>query len=79
MHPSSSVAGQISAEDRQRLAFQVSTNLKYHLSEGTVIEATPALETPLAMKKMSSVVPWRTLVCHGDAQLKLKERPVWNE
>ena len=28
MHPMSSVAGQISAEDRQRLAFQVSTNLK---------------------------------------------------
>lgn len=57
MHPLSSVAGQISAEDRQRLAFQVSTNLKYHLSEGTVIEATPALETLLANSDVDLSLP----------------------
>lgn len=57
VHPSSSVAGQISAEDRQRLAFQVSTNLKYHLSEGTVIEATPALETLLANSAVDLSLP----------------------
>jgi hypothetical protein len=57
MHPRSSVAGQISAEDRQRLAFQVSTNLKYHLSEGTVIEATAALETLLANSDVDLSLP----------------------
>lgn len=56
-YPRSSVAGQISAEDRQRLAFQVSTNLKYHLSEGTVIEATPALETLLANSDVDLSLP----------------------
>jgi hypothetical protein len=56
-HPRSSVAGQISAEDRQRLAFQVSTNLKYHLSEGTVIEATAALETLLANSDVDLSLP----------------------
>jgi hypothetical protein len=57
MHPMSSVAGQLSAEGRQRLAFQVSTNLKYHLSEGTVIEATPALETLLANSDVDLSLP----------------------
>lgn len=57
MHPVSSVAGQISAADRQRLAFQVSTNLKYHLSEGTVIEATPTLETLLANSDVDLSLP----------------------
>jgi hypothetical protein len=57
MHPRSSIAGQISAEDRQRLAFQVSSNLKYHLSEGTVIEATAALETLLANSDVDLSLP----------------------
>lgn len=57
VHPSSSAAGQISADDRQRLAFQVSTNLKYHLSEGTVIEATPTLETLLANSDVDLSLP----------------------
>jgi hypothetical protein len=57
MHPRSSIAGRISAEDRQRLAFQVSTNLKYHLSEGTVIEATPSLETLLANSDVDLSLP----------------------
>ena len=47
MHLLSPAAGQLIAEDRQRLAIEVSTNLKYYLSQGTVIEATPALETLL--------------------------------
>jgi len=57
MHPRSSIAGQISAEDCQRLAFQVSTNLKYHLSDGTVIEATSALETLLANSDVDLSLP----------------------
>lgn len=57
MHPRSSIAGQIGAEDCQRLAFQVSTNLKYHLSAGTVIEATPALETLLANSDVDLSLP----------------------
>lgn len=57
MHPRSSIAGQIGTQDRQRLAFQVSTNLKYHLSEGTVIEATSALETLLANSDVDLSLP----------------------
>lgn len=57
LHPGSPVAGRFSAEDRQRLAFQVSTNLKYHLSDGTVIEATPALETLLAHSDVDLSLP----------------------
>lgn len=55
--PSFSVAGQISDGDRQRLAFEVSTNLKYHLSDGTVIEATAALETLLANSDVDLSLP----------------------
>jgi hypothetical protein len=56
-HPLSPVVGQTTAEDRQRFAFQVSTNLKYHLSEGTVIEATAALETLLANSDVDLSLP----------------------
>ena len=56
-HPRSSLAGQMSDDERQRLAFQISTNLKYHLSEGTVIEATPALETLLANSDVDLSLP----------------------
>lgn len=55
--PSFSVAGQISHHDRQRLAFEVSTNLKYCLREGTVIEATTALETLLANSDVDLSLP----------------------
>jgi len=54
---SSSLVAGISDEDCQRLAFQVSTNLKYHLSEGTVIEATPALETLLVNSDVDLSLP----------------------
>lgn len=57
IHPLSAVAGQIDAEDCQRLAFQASTNLKYHLSEGTVIDATAALETLLANSDVDLSLP----------------------
>jgi hypothetical protein len=55
--PTFAVTGQISEGDRQRLAFQISTNLKYHLSDGTVIEATPALETLLANSDVDLSLP----------------------
>jgi hypothetical protein len=54
---SSSLVAGIRDEDCQRLAFQVSTNLKYDLSEGTVIEATPALETLLANSDVDLGLP----------------------
>lgn len=57
MHPMSAVSGQLNAADRQRLAFQASTNLKYHLSEGTVVEATPALEMLLANSDVDLGLP----------------------
>lgn len=44
MHPRSSIAGQINAEDHQRLAFQVSLNLKYHLSKGQSSRPRPRLK-----------------------------------
>ncbi|WP_305825425.1 hypothetical protein [Massilia brevitalea] len=47
MASSSTIFGQLDAEERLRLAFAVSMNLKYHLGQGTVIEGTPALETLL--------------------------------
>ncbi|KQX96856.1 hypothetical protein ASD28_17345 [Massilia sp. Root133] len=54
---SSSLVARISDEDCLRLAFQVSTNLKYHLSEGTVVEATAALETLLANSDVDLSLP----------------------
>lgn len=45
------------ADDRQRLAVEISTNLKYHLSKGTVIEATPALETLLTNSDVDLNLP----------------------
>lgn len=57
MHPRSSVVGRMSLDERRLLAFQTSTNLKYHLSGGTVIEATPALETLLANSDVDLNLP----------------------
>lgn len=56
-HPLSPVAGQLISEDCQRLAVEISTNLKYHLNKGTVIEATPALETLLAHSDVDLGMP----------------------
>jgi hypothetical protein len=78
MHPRSSVAGQISAEDRQRLAFQISTNLKYHLSEGTVIAATTALETLLANSDVDLSLPMSMVAPPYRAQyLRFGEVAMW--
>ncbi|WP_313706538.1 hypothetical protein [Massilia sp.] len=83
MHPLSPAAGQLIAEDRQRLAIEVSTNLKYHLSQGTVIEATPALETLLTNSDvdlslpMSMVAPpYRAQYLHfGDVAMRYLKVP----
>jgi hypothetical protein len=55
--PLSPESSKLIAEDRRRLAVEVSTNLKYHLSQGTVIEATPALETLLANSDVDLSLP----------------------
>lgn len=57
MSSSPTVFGEMNAGDRQRLAFEVSMNLKYHLSQGTVIEATAALETLLANSDVDLSLP----------------------
>jgi hypothetical protein len=58
--PMPPVSGDMSrkvADDRQRLAVEISTNLKYHLNKGTVIEATPALETLLTNSDVDLNLP----------------------
>ena len=62
MSSSPTVFGQLSAFDHQRLAFAASMNLKYHLSKGTVIEATPALETLLANSDVDLSLPMSMIV-----------------
>jgi hypothetical protein len=60
MHPLSQVPeDEIEAvtAHRQLLAIEVSSNLKYHLAKGTVIEATPALETLLTNSDMDLSLP----------------------
>lgn len=43
--------------NRENLAVEISVNLKYQLSKGTIIEATPALETLLAHSDVDLNVP----------------------
>lgn len=43
--------------NRRMLAVEVSANLKYHLNKGTVIEATPALETLLTNSDVDLDLP----------------------
>ncbi|WP_305824612.1 hypothetical protein [Massilia brevitalea] len=62
MFSSPTVFGQLSARDHQRLAFAASMNLKYHLSQGTVIESTPALETLLANSDVDLSLPMSMVV-----------------
>lgn len=57
MSCSPTVFGQMSAGDRQRLAFEVSMNLKYYLSQGIVIETTAALETLLTNSDVDLSLP----------------------
>jgi len=58
--PQPLVVGDISrkiADDRHKLAVEISTNLKYHLNKGTVIETTPALETLLTNSDVDLNLP----------------------
>jgi len=55
--PLSGVRAGMLAEDLQRLAVEISVNLKYHLQKGTVIEATPALETLLTNSDVDLSLP----------------------
>lgn len=55
--PLSGAMAEMLAEDLQRLAVEISVNLKYHLQKGTVIEATPALETLLTHSDVDLSLP----------------------
>lgn len=53
---SASTAAPVQA-NRENLAVEISVNLKYQLSKGTIIDATPALETLLAHSDVDLSVP----------------------
>lgn len=55
--PLSGAMAEMVAEDLQRLAVEISVNLKYHFQKGTVIEATPALETLLTNSDVDLSLP----------------------
>lgn len=55
--PLSGAVAEMLAEDLQRLAVEFSVNLKNHLQKGTVIEATPALETLLTHSDVDLSLP----------------------
>jgi hypothetical protein len=60
MHPMSLVPRQKTekvAANRRMLTVEISTNLKYYLNKGTVIEATAALETLLTNSDMDTNLP----------------------
>lgn len=68
MHPCSPAEGRLIAQDCERLAVEASTNLKYHLSQGTVIEATPALESLLTNSDVDLALPMSLVVPPFSAQ-----------
>jgi hypothetical protein len=55
--PVSEEVAQVVADDQRRLAVEISTNLKYHLNQGTVIETTAALETLLTNSDVDLSLP----------------------
>lgn len=55
--PLSGAMAEMIGEDLQRLAVEISVNLKYHLQKGMVIEATPALETLLTKSDVDLSLP----------------------
>jgi hypothetical protein len=58
MHPLEFVQEELLPQvkaNRRMLAVEVSANLRYHLCQGTVIEATPALETLLTNSDVDSL------------------------
>ena len=67
-HPLSGAMAEMLAEDLQRLAVEISVNLKYHLQKGTVIEATPALETLLTNSDVDLSLPMSMVALPYPAQ-----------
>ena|GEM_PF-1502312 len=59
---------QVVADDQRRLAVEISTNLKYHLNRGMVIEATAALETLLTNSDVDLSLPMSMVVPPYQAQ-----------
>jgi hypothetical protein len=55
--PESGETDQVVADDQRRLAVEISTNLKYHLNQGMVIETTSALETLLTNSDVDISLP----------------------
>ena len=55
--PESAEVAQVVADDQRRLAVEISTNLKYHLNQGMVIETTAALETLLTNSDVDLSLP----------------------
>jgi hypothetical protein len=55
--PESGEMAQVVADDQRRLAVEISTNLKYHLNQGMVIETTAALETLLTNSDVDLSLP----------------------
>jgi hypothetical protein len=66
--PLSGAMAEMLAEDLQRLAVEISVNLKYHLQKGTVIEATPALETLLTNSDVDLSLPMSMVALPYPAQ-----------
>jgi hypothetical protein len=57
LSPVSGEMAQAVADDQRRLAVEISTNLKYHLNQGMVIETTAALETLLTNSDVDLSLP----------------------
>jgi hypothetical protein len=55
--PESGEMARVVADDQRRLAVEISTNLKYHLNQGMVIETTAALETLLTNSDVDLSLP----------------------
>ncbi len=71
VQPSSPVSGEMAqavADDQRRLAVDISTNLKYHLNQGMVIETTAALETLLTNSDVDLGLPMSMVVPPYQAQ-----------
>jgi hypothetical protein len=57
LSPESAEMAQVVADDQRRLAVEISTNLKYHLNQGMMIETTAALETLLTNSDVDLSLP----------------------
>jgi hypothetical protein len=55
--PAAGEMAQVVVDDQRRLAVEISTNLKYHLNHGMVIETTAALETLLTNSDVDLSLP----------------------